>query len=312
MDEVINTIKKNRNITESTLNTYKRHLNKILKMAQTEDITILENPKKIIDLLINSESSPSSIRAYLASLVVYMDTHGKNADEYRKVMNEYIQKEKEKNNTHEKTETQKQNWTTLKELQDVVQNYEDKIKKEKITKREKLNKKENELFQKYILGMLYVGDVDKHPPIRLDYSPMKIITEEEYIKNYDNKPSKINYLVIKSRNKKYFAFHNYKTIKTHGIKKIPISQKINTALNKYLKYTNEYLFENNQNRPLSSNALGKLITKTFEPTGKKISVNMLRHIFISEKYPPEKIKEQQKDASNMFHSTDTQKIYSKD
>lgn len=316
MDEIMETIKSKRNISESTLKTYRRHLTKVLKLLDTNNITALDEAEKVIEAIESSDGSLSSKRGYVASLVVYMDAYEKMeiAKVYRECMLKQIKDEKDNLSKNEKTEKQKANWTTSSELENVIKGYDKQIKFNGIMKKDTITKQEKLLLQKYVLAMLYCGDTDNHPPVRLDYSPMLVINENEYNeKNEKNElPTGMNFLVVKSRNKKKFAFHNYKTFKTHGIKIVPLSSKINTAVNKLLKYNKtDYLFENNLLRPLTSNSLGKLLTATFKDTGKDITVNMLRHIYISERYPVEKTKEQEEYADKMLHTTTAQKIYAK-
>ena len=62
---------------------------------------------------------------------------------------------------------------------------------------------------------------------------------------------------------------------------------------------------------MNSNQLSKYISKTFSPTGKKITANQLRHIYISEKHPVEVNDSKSKTADKMMHSVSTQEKYSK-
>tara|TARA_R110000796_G_C14400328_1_gene417532 strand:+ start:343 stop:534 length:192 start_codon:yes stop_codon:yes gene_type:complete len=61
---------------------------------------------------------------------------------------------------------------------------------------------------------------------------------------------------------------------------------------------------------MNENGLTKYLGKVFSPTGKLISVNMLRHIFISSKFKPE-LNEKQIIADKMGHSTKQQELYIK-
>mgnify|MGYP003642495996 FL=1 len=62
---------------------------------------------------------------------------------------------------------------------------------------------------------------------------------------------------------------------------------------------------------MNSNQLSKYINKVFSPTGKKISANLLRHIYITEKFPVEENNDKKEVAEKMGHSVDTQNSYSK-
>ena len=105
---------------------------------------------------------------------------------------------------------------------------------------------------------------------------------------------------------------SFKTDKTYSTQKIPLGKKLNSIINIWLKYNkNGSLLNDSKGNSMSSNQLGKYITKVFKPSGKNISVNLLRHIFISEKFPAEKEDEKEQVASKMLHSKATQGTYSK-
>ena len=62
---------------------------------------------------------------------------------------------------------------------------------------------------------------------------------------------------------------------------------------------------------MTSNGLTKYLNKTFEPSGKNnISSSMIRHIFITDKFPPQ-LKEKEEVASKMGHSVAQQELYAK-
>jgi len=64
---------------------------------------------------------------------------------------------------------------------------------------------------------------------------------------------------------------------------------------------------------MSANGLGKLISKVFAPTGKNITINLLRSIYISENVDLDVVKKNAAIANAMMHSTDVQqKIYYKE
>ena len=141
---------------------------------------------------------------------------------------------------------------------------------------------------------------------------MLIIRESDYDKLSEDDLDENNYLVVKSRTNKFFHFGNYKTKKSHGIKKIPVGKILNSVLNIWLKFnTTDYLLLDTHGQKMNSNQLSKYINKVFSPTGKKISANLLRHIYITEKFPVEETNDKKEVASNMGHSVDTQNSYAK-
>ena len=118
--------------------------------------------------------------------------------------------------------------------------------------------------------------------------------------------------MIKGRNKKTFVFQEYKTAKTNGRVDKPINKELNSILNLYLKYhKSKYLLLDAKNNPITANGLGKIITKAFEFTGKKVTLNLLRHIYISSKIDLDAIKASKKMAEDMHHSVEMSESYAK-
>ena len=163
------------------------------------------------------------------------------------------------------------------------------------------------MIQKYVVGMLYVGDIKNNPPMRLDFAPMKIL----HISDYKKKEDKENSLVVCSKTKMFFEFVDYKTNKTYGTKKIPLGDTLIKLMNKWLKVnkTNSLLI-NQRGNPMKSYELSKLVNNVFSPTGKKIGVTLIRHIVISKLYPAQ-LEERKTTADLMAHSVPQQTLYSK-
>jgi hypothetical protein len=90
--------------------------------------------------------------------------------------------------------------------------------------------------------------------------------------------NKYNYI---EKNQMYF--NSYKTAKTYGCQIIDIPRALQTILKKWINInpTKTLLFDVNMN-PLSSVKLNQRINKIFHE--KKVSVNALRHAYLTEKY----------------------------
>jgi len=154
-----------------------------------------------------------------------------------------------------------------------------------------------------------VADPINNPPLRADYN-MKIVTQEQY-EDLEGQDLKKNYLVIRSRNRKYFSLGDYKTEGKYGLKKIKLGSKLNSVMNKVLPtIDSDNLITDTNNNGISPSGLSKLVVKTFEPTGKKVGINMLRHIVITTLYPPN-LSEKSKTADLMGHSVAQSELYSK-
>lgn len=304
------------NIKENSLKAYLISIKKLNDYMtdgeEFKNLDFLEDEDKVLEFLSTSFKLTTQ-KNYLAAIIVALDAFGdKYEDElndYKDRLNELNEKYNEEIEKNEKNEKQDKNWMSLKELRKIINSYKSDLTERGTFKKETLTPKEKDIMQRWVVGNLYTND--DNPPIRLDYGSMRVIKHSDYEK-LSEKELKENYLVVKSRNNKFFSFGNYKTDKTYGVKEVHVGKKLNSVLNIWLKFNKSgALLLNARGKPMNSNQLGKFITKTFSPSGKQISVNLLRHIFISEKFPPEKEKEKEEVADKMMHSKSMQKDYSK-
>lgn len=189
---------------------------------------------------------------------------------------------------NEKSDTQEKNWVTIDELAVIA----------------KKLLKENPKSQNSLIAALYT----MAPPTRLDYYDMEIVGKKDEL-NKDK-----NYLVIHGARKKEFVFNDYKTSNKYNEVRIPVSKELNKVINNFLKLNPErkYLLQKNRTpTPLSRNALGKLIPIIFSPTGKNVTLNIIRHVYISEQVDLDAVKKFKEISKNMLHSSSTQQDYAK-
>jgi hypothetical protein len=317
MEQLKNKIKEARpNIRDSSMSMYLKNLNKLNKEIGNKNnlfsLKVLED-KKAVDSFLSSKAD-STKKNYYASVVVLLmldNDNEKLIDEYRVDMEAIGSKLKEKMSKNKKSEKQQNAWTTVAELQKVIKDYNHEINAKKLFKKTALTASEFDLIQRWVVANLYVGD-EENPPVRADYGFMGVIRSSEY--NRMNKDQlKNNYLVIRSPSKKFFHFGDFKTSSKYEPVQIPVGKKLNTVLNKWLKVNNSgWLLVNKDNSPMSPNQLSKYVTKTFSPLGKSgLGISMLRHIVISEKFPPQ-TEEKEELAEKMMHSVNVQQgVYAK-
>lgn len=316
MDNLIAKIKDKRpNIKSSSLNMYLNNLKKLNKELGSENLfslDILENKEKIDDFL--KDRSDNTKKNYYASIVVLLLTDEKKyekiIEEYRLEMELLGQKLDKIYRSQEKTETQSKNWSSLENLQKIVNEYKKEIDRKGLFKKTSLTSREFDLVQKYVVGMLYVGDPKNNPPLRSDYI-MKVLHISDYNK-LSKQNLKKNYLVVKSKNKKFFHLGEYKTEGQYGVKIIPLGSKLNSVMNKWLNVnkTGDLLISTQTSKPMTPNQLTKYVIKTFKHNNKSIGISMIRHIVITELFPP-KLKEKEETADLMGHSANQQDLYSK-
>ncbi len=305
------------NIRPSSLKLYVNTLNKLSKLYHETDESIsngsfLKDKKKVCEIV--QTKKPNTQKSYLAAIVVYLmanDEPEELVSYYRDLMEMIAKEEDDKTKKQEKTPSQAANWSTLEELKGELERQRKIINKEKLFSKdpETISNKDFETLQKYVVGSLYLAS-DDNPPLRSDYGDMKITCGKDY-KSLNEDELKKNWIVNQSRNKKFFHLGDYKTSKTYGEKKIAIGSELNKILNKWLKINKyEYLLVNKLKKPMTPNQLTKYVPKVFEKLDKKIGISLLRHIYISEKFPPQ-LQEQEETADLMAHSIDQQSKYSK-
>ena len=110
----------------------------------------------------------------------------------------------------------------------------------------------------------------------------------------------------------YILLNDYKTSKTHGSSKIPISDEVNSILkawSAFMELENQELLFDGVSKTDITTILQK-VTKKY--TGKAIGSQMIRKIFLTGLYGEDK-KEQERIAKSMGHSTEMQQdLYVKD
>ena len=204
--------------------------------------------------------------------------------------------------TNKKNEKQKENWLTQKEVINVLNTY--KLKAFRIMKKKFINNDDMFIVRDFLVLWLYTVI----PPRRsLDFVHMKIL-------NIDSNED--NFYRIK---KKEFVFNTYKTAKTYG-QDIVIIQNDVDEFNRFYKQwvkinPTEYLLFDNHFNNLTSSKLTKILNRVF---GANVSVNMLRHIYVtaqyndtSEKSVKEVMSGMTELANDMGHSVAMQKKYYK-
>lgn len=308
MEEIIKEIKKTRNIKDNSLKAYLIILKKLNNNKDVESLEYLKDTEEIMKQI--KEKALTTQRNYIGSLLVFLPLlkDAKKTLDFYKLQLEKVNEEYQKFiSSHEKSSKQKDNWSTLEELKEIFLKYKKEIKKNKYDKKEKLTSKEFNYLTNYLITALYI----LLPPVRLDYAPMSIVNTEEDV------DEKSNFLVVKSRNKKYFIINEYKSSKTYGSQKINIPSELNSIINLYLKFHKDKssFLMNTRSQPLTANGLSKLLTSSFgRYTDKTITLNLLRHIFISENVKikdADELKKEEELAKAMMHSKNTQISYVK-
>jgi len=245
-----------------------------------------KNPKNIIEFLKEKYESINGLKTRLSALFVITDNKAYHTD-----MMTNITKYNEETNKQEKNEKQKENWMTAEQIENIYDHMETNIKP--LWKKKDLSIKELMKIQDFVILSLFT----LIPPRRaMDFVEFKI-------NNIDT--NKDNFIKGNS-----LVFNTYKTSSQKGQQKIQIPKDLKSLLNKYIKLISDksdYLLFNNKIEQLSIPNFTLRLNKIF---GKKVSVNMLRHIYLSEKHA-DNLKEMENDFSKMGSSLKQSKVYIK-
>jgi len=257
------------NLSAGSLATYKSILSNLysrLNNGEKKDIDVSffsRNYKEILDHL--KDVDPVKRKTTLSALVVVCDDDV--CKYYREPMMEDIKHAKSISIEQKMTEKQATNWITQEQVREKFDSLYDALKV-KLTQK-KIEPKTLTDFSDLLLLALTSGIYI--PPRRsLDWTEMKV-------KGYDKK--KDNYIM-----KGKFYFNRYKTDQTYGLEVIDIPAELQTLLKKYISYlpsSQEYLFVNNKGAKINSVKVALTLNKIF---GKNVSINALRHSYITEKY----------------------------
>lgn len=303
------------NASDITLKTYISNLQNLHKIINNkkdiDSLEFLEDMDKVLDAL--KEKSMQTIKNYLVPVVISLSSE----DKYKTLIEKYNMKIKELQDKildiydkNEKSEKQEANWINHEEVLKLLRKLKKETKELFEKPMDKLNNKEKDLIQQYLIIYLYSGK--SLPVLRNDYAEMKVVDEDE--KMSDNK----NYLVIKKKGNPYFKLNAFKTSKYKGEQEIPIKDiELKKLINKWLKIQGtDYLLINTKDyTPMTANGITKYLNKIFQKHYKKnVSSSLLRSIYITKQYenPKLTISEKKKLAEEMLHSKNvSESVYNK-
>jgi integrase len=277
-------------LSASSLTTYTSVLRSLYKKVFGDgeiNKSKFEETDKILNHL--KDLPPNKRKTILSALVIITDDK-----KYRDLMLEDIRDYSKEVSKQEKTETQKENWVESSQIRTLWETL--KHNASLLYKKGSLTPNDLQAIQSFVIVSL-VGGIFVPPRRAKDLVDWKI-------RNIDR--SKDNYL-----EKSSIHYNSYKTAKTYGEQVIPIPPALKTILTKWMKVnpTDWLLFDTNQNK-LTSVKLNQRLNKIFEG---KISVNQMRHTYLTDKYA-ETAKVQQemeKDFEEMGSSKAQEKVYIK-
>ena len=233
------------------------------------------------------EFSPSVQRATVTALLI-MSNHlygekSKSSQEYHRVFTDLSAVVNEAERANEKSETQLENWMPLEEIQAYAAALPTDRPKDRRNR---------------LVAYLYAFQ----PPARNDYGGMELLTDFSQIQ-----PG-INYLFLEDGNPVSFIFQDYKTSGKYGQATVPVSLELATEIKEFLDGREEgYLF----GKPLTKSQVQYSMKAVFAGTGKHCTINLMRHIWVTEGMDLDQRKREKELAGSMMHSLGMQETYAK-
>lgn len=249
-------------LSKSSITTYASILkNLYLKVFKDDEMNLgkFDNSEPVLTFL--KDMPPNRRKTILSALVIITDKKP-----YRDLMAEDVRDYNKDIHKQEKTPQQEASWVETNQVKEVC----DDLKKvaDLLYKKKQVSSTDLQQIQNYII-MCVLGGSYISPRRSKDYVDFKI-------KNIDKE--KDNYI-----EKGKLVFNSYKTAKTYGKQEVEIPTQLRNIINKWIKTnpTDYLLFDANGGK-LSAVKLNQRINKIFD--GRKVSVNALRHSFLTDKY----------------------------
>jgi len=249
-------------LSASSIITYDSILRNLHMKVYDQEPIELKNFNKVKPILEELKELPANRRkTILSALTVLTDNK-----QYRDAMLDDIKVYNTEISKQKKTENQKKNWLEPEELKRKLALYQKNA--ELLYKKKIIGPNDLQEIQNFIILLLYSGE--HFPPRR-----SKDLTDFR-IGNINK--DKDNYL-----DNTEMVYNSYKTAKTYGEQRIPIPIKVRNTLRKWFKINpTDYLLFDKNFEPMTAVKLNQRLNKIFD--GRKISVNQLRHTFLTEKY----------------------------
>jgi len=278
-----------------------------LKWLSDDASSILGKIKKLSNVNIQR----NLVGTGLVALGILADK--KNQDIWIKYLKDLNQQKAELMKSGELTAKQKSAWIDWKEIVKLRKMVNRRVNLTKLYDRP-FNRKDFLVLQRLLILSL----LTMLPGVaRLDYATIRIVSKKKFDKLSDQTAE--NYLVTGRQLK--IIFQKYKTSATYGVVNIPVakySRPLQRLLQRHVRYLrenfpeNECLFLNQNLTCMSRNSLTKFLQRLFKEFFKKnVSVSMLRHIFLTDKYDKKQLEEQAETSKFMMHSQSMMKDYVK-
>ena len=306
MDFTEHVLKARPNIKPNSAKAYATSL-KLLAPENAQSLDFLLDSKEIIAKL--DKYKHTTRRNYLNAVIIVLKGDSEHPEvqeileKYEDLRDQYNNEYADQQQSHKKTDRQKEIWIDWDEFLGIVDKLEGEVADYKPGT---WTPQQKQTYQEYLLTLLY-----SHYPLRNDFIT-RVISKTDYNRLASADKEKENFLVKHNTNKYFFVMNQYKTSKKYGEKNIEVKPELLKPLRKWLRHnTSDHLFVNSKGDPLNSNGITKVLNRIgTRLRGKPFGSSILRHSYLSHKYAQTQV-DKQKDAELMGHSVQTQQEYVK-
>jgi integrase len=309
----------NPNLSYYSLRTYISLFNTICKKIGevfNDDKKYFKIHKEAIMNYINTIGSQHSRKTKLAALIVMGKAYNANEKDLKPYLDEIEKLSHDietRYQSHEMSDDEEENWMSIPELQELIAKVEKRL----------IKIADVDTHKEYITWMFYFllsMIVNGKYALRNNWVNMKIIKTSDIPIDKTH-----NYIIWNRKTNKIsgsIILNSYKTVKTYGVKTIPITQpellsllpKIQSLIDK--KSNNGYLIVKADGDSIGQDQFSKWLASLFKQySGKHLTTTSLRHIIASSLWSKEDMKKQEereKTADIMGHSEKEQyEVYAK-
>jgi hypothetical protein len=262
--------------TETTMRGNMKRLEKVLGV-DVEDMTVkdFKNSEKVLDKLIENYSLASVISTVngVIAFLRFLKAPDGVVEDYVEITKDLAEERKNVSHTQEKSELEKENWIDYSELKPKVEEAVDSVLERKVPPT---------VFR----NIMMVALLTLQPPARLGNYLDMVYKDGSKMKRKAESLKKDRNYVIEDDGKFKFVFNKYKTAKSVGQVVSEVKdERLNKLLSKWFQDYNtskkDFLVNANGSKMSQEGASNAIRSGTKRITGKELTLNALRHIFLT-------------------------------
>lgn len=288
-------------LSKVSINNYVHKLNKLATLIQGHGFNgdfkwLTKDPDMVIKKLEASEmSSKKDYCTPIVKVLKQLNTESNIIEKYSKCMTSFKEAENVVRKTNKGTKKDSDNFIDYQEVLKKINEYKPTD--------------DEELVYKMILSLYFQNSFVP----RNNLITMKFVSDKKKPKDMSDE---FNYIVLdKNKVPTEVIMNHYKSRATYGRMKFPLLSKpkelIKEYIEKFNKQNGDYFLVTKDNEPFkASNFIDLLGNITEKILGKRLNINLIRKIQISDYYKkPHSIEQDEADAKRYLHSTNMHKEY---